>query len=184
MVLQPLQSGKSWDGRAQTILGLVRANGWTRGAELGVYQGETTEFLLEGAPNLYLVGVDHWSSQHEKPPETSKETGVVSYAHLDMVGAEARVRELVAKYWPRLTVIKGDTASSASLIDDGSLDFIFVDASHVTADVVNDITAWRPKVRGIGGLLGHDINWPSVQKALDQLALKYETLPGHVWRAI
>ena len=45
---------------------------------------------------------------------------------------------------------------AASLFENGSLDFVFLDADHSFESVWQDLSVWYPKVR-IGGILaGHD----------------------------
>ena len=47
------------------------------------------------------------------------------------------------------------------------VDFVFVDADHSTEGVLRDLTAWAPKVRPGGLIVGHDINWRSVLRAVE-----------------
>jgi len=65
------------------------------------------------------------------------------------------------------------TADAAQQIQDGDLDFVFIDGDHSEAGVRQDITNWRPKIRSGGFLTGHDISWPTVRKAVDALAPGY-----------
>jgi len=63
------------------------------------------------------------------------------------------------------------SAEAAKIIPDGSLDFVYIDASHRHDDVCFDIRAWRPKVRPGGVLCGHDyFSHGSVVKAVDAWA--------------
>jgi predicted O-methyltransferase YrrM len=53
--------------------------------------------------------------------------------------------------------IRSASAPAASLFDDGSLDAVFVDGSHIYEDVLADIDAYLPKVRKGGVIFGHDL---------------------------
>ena len=63
---------------------------------------------------------------------------------------------------------------------DGTLDFVYLDAGHDYASVLEDLQAWAPKVRPGGMLAGHDYwNGSSeavpiygVKKAVDEFARK------------
>jgi hypothetical protein len=64
--------------------------------------------------------------------------------------------------------VKGDSAESASLYEDESLDFVFIDASHDYESFRKDLLAWHPKVK-VGGLFGgHDFAdpYPGIVKAV------------------
>ena len=67
--------------------------------------------------------------------------------------------------------MKKSSVEAAPELEDGSLDFVFIDANHSYDAVKNDIIAWAPKVRSGGVLCGHDYNsFPGVQKAVDDFA--------------
>jgi predicted O-methyltransferase YrrM len=67
--------------------------------------------------------------------------------------------------------IRKTSEEAAKDYKDGSLDFVFIDASHEYEDVKKDIKAWLPKVKSGGFLAGHDTDWASVLRAV------HETLP-------
>jgi hypothetical protein len=67
--------------------------------------------------------------------------------------------------------IKADSAQSASLFADKSVDIAFIDACHEYECVYKDILAWLPKIKSGGILSGHDYNhgWPGVDQAVHEL---------------
>ena len=78
------------------------------------------------------------------------------------------------------------SVEAAASYPDGYFDLVFIDASHVEADVRADITAWRPKVRGGGILSGHDYGWPDgshpgVKAAVDALLGRVEHAQSVWW---
>lgn len=161
--------------RRQVIADLVKGHGWSLGAELGLWDGRTYLWLLEECPALTLIGVDAWIPQG-------------GYQGIDRDGNnwdhkkhERMVRDGAEEYGERAIIIKNDTVKAADGIDDGTLDFVFIDADHSTLGVMGDIEAWRPKLKKTGVLMGHDIDWQSVQDALYAEDILYEILSDNVW---
>lgn len=152
-------TGHSFQHRKDWLAHLVQRHGWKWGAELGLRNGATFCHLLRTCPGLHLIGVDTWSPD-------------IGYQNVDE--AERRTREGAAPYIERAHIIKATTLEAATQVAPLSLDFVFIDADHSTEAVIADIAAWGPKVRKGGQMLGHDINWPSVKAAVDDL------LPGYV----
>jgi predicted O-methyltransferase YrrM len=144
------------------LVELVRQQGWTCGAELGVDKGVLFNMLLMGCPALRLIGVD---------------TGVVPkrLEHCQSIAADFPDRA-------RLLVMTTHTASAQ--VADGSLDFVFIDADHSESAVADDIACWQPKVRPGGWLGGHDYNrhFPGVVRAVDRsFNGQRQTWPGSIW---
>jgi predicted O-methyltransferase YrrM len=54
--------------------------------------------------------------------------------------------------------IRSPSAEAAVLFEDGSLDGVFIDGSHLYPDVLADIAAFLPKVRKGGIMFGHDLH--------------------------
>ena len=163
---------RRWDWLASQIL----ANGWTHGAELGVFKGDTYLYLLRNCPELTLIGVDLWAAQPQTPGQEDK-------LGRDFDGFLANIRRLTAGN-SRAILIQDWTVNAASQIEDGTLDFIFVDADHSYESVKADLLAWMPKVKEGGWIIGHDINWTSVKQAADELLPNYFTGPDNCYAAI
>ena len=166
---------KHWE----VLVGLVRDHGWKRGAEVGLLKGKTTRYMLSNCPGLFLYGIDQW-----KHLEPSTETGAEHYQRFDMEVCEATVRTIAREFRGRLEILKGDSAEMANRVPDYSLDFAFIDAAHTATETSKNITAWLPKLRPGGWMTGHDWNWPSVAKALDQELLHWTKHPEWVWSFI
>ena len=70
---------------------------------------------------------------------------------------------------PLVNPIRMTSLEASTLYPDGSLDFVFIDASHEYEDVLDDIKAWMPKVKPTGILAGHDYHQKDVKKAVDEI---------------
>lgn len=165
-------------GRFKDIPRLFHALGFTKGVEVGVFQGEYTRWLLRGIPGLNLTGVDVWESY-----------GVYKdFENADLLAAYDIARANVAK-WPNCKLIKGRSVDVASEFRDESLDFVFIDGNHAYEFVVQDLAAWTPKVRSGGIVYGHDFDdytrshrWSEmhVQQAVRGWIASYRIAPWYV----
>lgn len=171
----------NWMPRPRTLAvdDLVRTNCWTTGAELGVWFGVTTRYLLQKHPYLHMVAVDEWKIQEDGELEkyTPGENGH-SWNHEFY---ERSFRQKTIPYKHRLDILKMSTNEAAKLIENESLDFVFIDADHSTKGVLNDIKNWLPKLKPYGCLLGDDIDWNSVKNAVESVYPEYEVFRNIVW---
>jgi predicted O-methyltransferase YrrM len=82
----------------------------------------------------------------------------------------------------RVRLVPGDSVRAAALFDDGSVDFVFIDARHDTASVLADIDAWLPKMSSRGVIAGDDYGFPTVRAAVDaRFPDVHITVSGFVW---
>jgi predicted O-methyltransferase YrrM len=135
---------------------LVKENKWTTGIEVGVRFGRTLFYLLENNPSLKMYAVDIDISQF--------------YSN-----------KIQDKYKNRLIVLEGDSSLQAEKIKE-QVDFIFIDAAHSKKAVIKDLESYRPLVKTPDGLLGHDIDYPSIQEALAESKIEIDVCPDNVWR--
>lgn len=144
--------------REHFISDIVKNNNLTVGAEIGVRTGRTTFRILDDNPQTTMIAVDIDISQF--------------YSNT-----------VQQKYGNRLQVHEVDSRVNPDFVLDGSLDFYFIDASHTYKNVVKDIEAWTPKLKEGGWMIGHDIDYPSVEKAVLDTIGFYEVGPDNVWVA-
>lgn len=152
-------------GHRVTLSRLLAQHKWNTGAELGVQQGILSRLLLDARPKLSLIGVDNFTLSPEFRGE---------------------VEAMVPAYGGRFTLLPMSTEEAAHLVDDHSLDFVFIDADHSEQSVLCDIECWRSKVKPGGWLGGDDYNptmFPGVIAAVHRSFPKadIDVLPGRVW---
>lgn len=76
------------------------------------------------------------------------------------------------------TPVRKPSVEAAGLYEDGSLDFVFIDAAHDYDNVKADIAAWFPKVREGGLLGGHDWGHPPVATAVQDSLTDIQVVHG------
>lgn len=137
------------ESHRDVMVQFARAEGWTRGAELGVGSGHLFEQLLECCPDLHVIGVDTFHRDERR----------------------ARVRGVALRFPGRCTIYPMTTSEAADRVEDGSLDFVFIDAGHSYAAARDDIRLWTPKVKPGGCVCGHDYhqNHPGVIQAVNEV---------------
>lgn len=154
-----------WTAPRQIALAkwLERFDGNMVGAEIGVFDGHTSEFLLRRFPQLRLWMVDQWKPYPVDWP---------GYTQADWDGLKE-----CAEWWTvfaedRRHVLRDPSTIAANYFADESLDFVFVDADHRYEQVKADLEAYRRKVRRGGIYTGHDYDaaHPGVIQAVNEFA--------------
>ena len=139
----------------RTVLEECQVLRLNRGAEIGVLAGITSEFILKSFPALRLYCVDPYVSYNES---NRTESAMNSF--------EVEARNRLAPFGERAEFIKDFSVSAAEQFEDGSLDYVFIDALHTYDAVSADLKAWFPKVRPNGLISGHDISWDGIREAI------------------
>lgn len=124
------------------------------GAEIGVSRGLNSENILEELDIETLYLIDIWK-------DYNVHTTVYSKYNYDVVKRKFKNDK-------RAIIIKGSSKKVAIDFKDYLLDFVYIDANHDFEYVYQDITLWYPKVRVGGVVAGHDIDYPSVRKAVEK----------------
>ncbi len=112
--------------------------------EVGSFRGVSTAIFAEFVKTVYAV--DAWTLLlgHQFYGEVQPEM---------LVSAE-RAFWQVAKAYPNIRPTKGMSVDVADRFTDRSLDSVYIDGNH--AAFMDDVNAWRWKVRPGGLLMGHD----------------------------
>lgn len=146
-----------FDGkRKQFLQHLIETNNFTTMIEVGIDTGKTTFYLLDNIPNLTIYAIDleikkFYNEQVQK------------------------------KYGNRLVPLQGSSYLIADQIPDNFADIVFIDADHSYDAVKKDIAAYTPKLKANGLLTGHDIDYPGVNKAVNEVIKDFEVGPNFVW---
>jgi hypothetical protein len=133
-------------GRFKDIPRLFNELGFKVGAEIGVFEGEYSRYLLKFIPKLKLYGIDLW----DKYP-TYKD-----FEKVTLQEAYKKALNNTKKYDCEL--IKEWSHEAVKRFKDESLDFVFIDGNHAYEYVVQDIALWSKKVRKGGIVYGHDFD--------------------------
>lgn len=134
--------------------------------EVGSWLGRSAAYFAEQAEPMYeclvLHCVDTWEGSEEHKQYVASHDVYTEFC------------ENVSDWIVRGTIVPvmGKSVEVAKTYEDGSVEFVFIDASHEYDDVRADIQAWWPKLREGGYFGGHDINWPGVHRAVR------ESFPG------
>lgn len=134
--------------------------------EVGTWLGKSAAYLAveiaNSNKNIKFDCVDLWESNQEYENENVVKENVFYETFLKNI-------EPVRNF---LNPIKLPSLEAAKLYKDNSLDFIFIDASHIYENVKNDIEAWYPKLKPQGILAGHDYDCNDVAKAVNEFCSK------------
>lgn len=150
--------------------------GYRRGAEVGVWEGGYSEQLCRANPGLQLTCVDPWRA-YQGYKEVKNDQGRLNAAY-------EKTLQRLAPY--DCTILRMTSLEAAATVPDGSLDFVYLDANHRVAFVLEDLAAWVPKVRSGGVCAGHDYTnhkqkkFIQVQPAVDQFTKDHRIAPVFV----
>lgn len=138
------------------LLAEFRGRSGVRTLEIGVFEGRSTCWLLENiltGEGSTIDCIDTFAGGMEHV-----------YRGLDMAAVRTRFEANTAPWRERVTLHVGKSAELLPKLS-GPYDFIYVDGSHVAADVLVDIVlAWR-LARDNGIMIFDDYAWP---RYLDQ----------------
>lgn len=136
------------------------------GAELGVANGNMSQYLLAYGGGIHMTFVD--------------------------VRCTPAFKEVVKRFKEdSFDVYEMPTTEAATMVPNDHFDFVFIDADHSYEAVRRDIQDWLPKVKVGGWLCGHDFNKLytaddrttkyAVKRAVEELLPGYETDVNDTW---
>lgn len=137
------------------------------GAEIGVGEGANASFYLSVLDVDFVFLIDPYVVYEN-------ERIIVSEEGIKKRENEAHVRLDEYKY--KIKWIKEKSADAAELIADNSLDFVYIDGDHAYEFVTKDISLYYPKIKKGRLFSGHDYNYESVKKAVDEFVNKQELI--------
>ncbi len=140
--------------------------------EIGCWRGMSLSFFLVEAKNsgknIKVIGIDHFRG--------SMGEGILQF-QASTENIESECRRNAAKAGYPFEIIRCSSTEAARRFTDGTLDYVFIDGSHDYDSVIADIRAWRPKIKSIGIIAGHDINQYQVEQAVKESIGEVEVVP-------
>lgn len=121
------------------------------GAEIGVKSGTYSDLLLRGWRGRKLLSIDPWL---EVAADEYRDKANVSQDRHEQYMAQAYAR--LEAHGERSEIWRMTSGQAAERVEDGSLDFAYIDARHDYGSVREDLELWLPKIRPGGVLAGHD----------------------------
>jgi len=117
--------------------------GYKVGAEIGVRAGNNARVMFQKNPKMKLYCVDTWAPFEGGVPSQHKQNMYFYNAKKVLRGYD-------------VVFLKKTSMEALSDIQDGSLDFVYIDAMHDFDNVMIDIIGWSKKVKSGGIVSGHD----------------------------
>ena len=146
-----------------------------KAVEIGAYSGEGTLVLANYFKEV--LAVDPWLNGYDINDRASQQTPmkfVLAKFHENTKGLD------------NVNYSQSKSLDALEIVEDGSLDLVYVDGDHRYEAVLADLKGWLPKLRAGGVMAGHDWSFPAVQKALFEVFNNKETMlfQGDSWALI
>lgn len=161
-----VQKQLEWCEQPQNISGrglinpLKSLQGELVGVEVGVCNGVTSELYVKEIKNIKKIyAVDSYPSfvdwdgtrvTKERQEETMR-----------------RCKERLSKY-SNIEFVHKTSLEFGLQLEDDSIDFVFIDGDHSYEATLKDMQTYWPKVKTGGVFSGHDINLPTVTRAVKE----------------
>ena len=134
-------------------LGHLRGQVNSRGLELGTFRGESAEWLLDNILTdleAKLVCVDTWEGGEDHKDQS-----------IDWAQVEAECRKRLSRFRSSAKLWKDDTRSffKEILVWEPHYDFVYVDASHTSFDVLRDAVLAFECLKPNGVMIFDDYKW-------------------------
>jgi hypothetical protein len=160
---------------------VARAHDGAVFVELGSWKGRSTSFMGVEIANsgkaISFFAVDHWRGSDEAAHRADPDL------------AAGRLYDVflsnIAPIRDRVTPLRSDSSQAAAKFEEGSVDFIYVDAEHTYAGVTRDLEAWWPRLRSGGVIAGDDWDFQDenhanefgIRRAVEQFAGRFGIVP-------
>jgi len=151
----------------------LKSIGCRTGAEIGVFRGAYTRMFAEELTGTFYA-IDPWvcwandlcsgGAYRMKSVE-----GSIEKTEQDHLVSEARLEK-----YNHVKILRMTSLQASIGIPDESLDMVYVDGNHKYHFVAIDLLSFWSKLRNGGIMSGHDHNFSTVKKAVDEFIKRYK----------
>lgn len=173
--------GHGWYMNKEPMKKLLAENNIKTVIEVGSWLGKSTRHIAKHLPKKGKVyAVDHWLGSAEHQPNGSADCKDLSTLYDQFLS-----NVIHAKLTDKIIPIRMASIDAEKHLSHVIPDLIYIDASHETEAVYQDLTVWYPHIKGHGILCGDDWTYPEVREAVYRFAAE-QTLniesEGNFWR--
>lgn len=130
---------------------LNRLNLFGTGVEVGVQKGSYSYWLLKHWKGDLLISVDPWAEA-----DCNDYVDIANVPQKEHDFRYATTCQRLSEFGKRSCIWRTTSIEAANRIDDGSVDFVYLDARHDFESIKMDLEAWCRKIRPGGVFAGHD----------------------------
>jgi predicted O-methyltransferase YrrM len=159
-------AAQGWGRSYPFLSSLIQQFDFRIGCEVGVAFGTHSQHILENTSVKKLYSIDPYchfpSNIYDDPMNWSQNNFDVLFCI---------VQKRLSFFEERSTLLRKTSYEALSCIEDGSLDFIYLDANHSYAAVKDDLKAWYKKIKKGGIFAGDDyghVCFPGLKRAVDE----------------
>jgi hypothetical protein len=142
--------------------------------EVGSWFGKSTIFMAVEIANsnkkIRFDAIDHWEGSPGEMKEHGGMTPMNQYINDNSV--ESAFMQFINNIEPckdYINVVRGDSSLEVLKYEDNSLDFVFIDSDHSYDSIKKEVINWWPKIKNGGIIGGHDYNYISVCRAVNEV---------------
>ena len=132
--------------------------------EVGVLRATNLVALAKMFPDMRLIGIDSYEAYTDP-----LHGGYTVSAELSLMNrgiAERRIA--LSGHADRIDLRVMRSSLAAEAMADESIDFVYIDKNFTSAEHLDDVVQWYPKVRHGGILAGHEAFTKEVMRATEQ----------------
>ena len=149
----------------------LKSIGCRTGAEIGVHTGAYTAIFAQHLTGTFYA-IDPWMCwpEHVCSGGAYREKyhpGAIEKTEQSRLKALSRIEK-----YNHVKVVRQTSLEASIGIPDDSLDMVYVDGNHLYPYVWIDLWNYWPKLREGGIMSGHDLNFSSVTKAVQEFVAK------------
>lgn len=143
--------------------------------EIGSYAGESAQIFLETDNVSKIYCIDPWKNGYDDSDISS------SRSPMDFV--EYSFDKRIKHFKDKVVKLKMTAEEASSLIEDGSVDLVYLDGEHSHQANEAYLNLYNSKLKPDGIMSGHDWGWPGQTEAIKSFFNKdpIEVFPDNSW---
>jgi len=147
------------------LIDLFKRLNYRTGAEIGVFEGANSNNLCSQFEGPIYV-IDPWK---HFPDGAYPEGDITNPAQEKLDRRYEGVERLLSQH-SHAIILRKESIEALVNVENGALDFVYIDANHTLPFIWCDIRGWWPKIKEGGILSGHDYGWRGIGTAVDAFA--------------